>query len=356
MQPTHDALDVIVIGAGQAGLATAYHLRRRGVRFLVVDAAHELGGSWRTRWDSLRLFTPAQYDGLPGMPFPAPADTHPTKDQVADYLAAYAARFELPVLLDCWVRRLERVDSRYLVHTSQGTLTAHQVVVATGPFQTPIVPGLASGLGTDVVQLHSASYRNPAQVPAGPVVVVGAGNSGRQIALELAATHPVTLAAGAESLELPQRLVGRDLFWWLTRFGVITKTADSFLARRMRAKGDLVIGTPLSRLRQAGVTIRPRVRSTTPDAVVFEGGSVHRPAAVVWATGFRPDYSWIDVPGVTAGGQVVHDRGRTPAQGLFFIGLPWLHTRGSALLGFVGRDAEWLTTQLTAHTRRGVLS
>src|SRR6187200_677157 len=174
MQPTHDALDVIVIGAGQAGLATAYHLCRRGVRFLVVDAAHELGGSWRTRWDSLRLFTPAQYDGLPGMPFPAPADTHPTKDQVADYLATYAARFELPVLLDCWVRRLERADSRYLVHTSQGTLTAHQVVVATGPFQTPIVPGLASGLGTDVVQLHSASYRNPAQVPAGPVVVVGA--------------------------------------------------------------------------------------------------------------------------------------------------------------------------------------
>jgi len=353
MHRTHDALDVIVIGAGQAGLATAYHLRRRGLRFLVVDAAHELGGSWRTRWDSLRLFTPAQYDGLPGMPFPAPADTHPTKDQVADYLTVYAARFELPVLLDCWVRRLERVDSRYLVHTSQGTLTAHQVVVATGPFQTPIVPGLASGLGTDVVQLHSASYRNPAQIPAGPVVVVGAGNSGRQIALELAATHPVTLAVGTPSLELPQRLLGRDLFWWLTRFGVITKTADSFLARRMRARGDLVIGTRLTQLRQAGVTIRPRVRSTTPDAVVFEVGSVRRPAAVVWATGFRPDHSWIDVPGVIADGQVVHDRGRTQAPGLFFIGLPWLHTRGSALLGFVGHDAEWLTTHLTAHTRRG---
>jgi putative flavoprotein involved in K+ transport len=188
------------------------------------------------------------------------------------------------------------------------------------------------------------------------VVVVGAGNSGRQIALELAATHPVTLAVGTQSLELPQRLLGRDLFWWLTRFGVITKTADSFLARRMRARGDLVIGTRLTQLRQAGVTIRPRVRSTTPDAVVFEVGSVRRPAAVVWATGFRPDQSWIDVPGVLADGQVVHDRGRTRAPGLFFIGLPWLHTRGSALLGFVGHDAEWLTTHLTAHTRGGVLS
>jgi putative flavoprotein involved in K+ transport len=356
MHPTHDALDVIVIGAGQAGLATAYHLRRRGLRFLVVDAAQELGGSWRTRWDSLRLFTPAQYDGLPGMPFPAPADTHPTKDQVADYLAAYAGRFELPVLLDCRVRRLERVDSRYVVHTSQGTLTAHQVVVATGPFQTPVVPGVATGLGADVVQLHSASYRNPAQIPAGPVVVVGAGNSGRQIALELAATHPVTLAVGTESLELPQRLLGRDLFWWLTRFGVLTKTADSRLARRMRARGDLIIGTPLTQLRQAGVTIRPRVRTATPDAVLFEVGSVHRPAAVVWATGFRPDHSWIDVPGVIVDGEVVHDRGRSPAPGLFFIGLPWLHTRGSALLGFVGRDAEWLTTHLAAHTRREVPS
>ena len=358
MHPTHDALDVIVIGAGQAGLATAYHLRRRGLRFLLLDAGHELGHSWRTRWDSLRLFTPAQYDGLPGMPFPAPADTYPTKDEVADYLAAYAAEFELPVLLDCRVQRLEHADGRYLVHTSQGTLTAHQVVVATGPFQTPATPPLASGLSPDVVQLHSSAYRNPADIPAGPVVVVGAGNSGRQIALEFATTgvHQVTLATGAESLELPQRLLGRDLFWWLTRFGVIAKTADSRLARRMRAKGDLVIGTSMAQLRAAGVSIRPRVRAASGDSVQFEDGSVQRPAAVVWATGFRPDYSWIDVPDVLVDGQVVHDRGRTPAPGLFFIGLPWQHTRGSALLGFVGYDAEWLSTQLTAHTRKEVLS
>ncbi|HEU4842411.1 MAG TPA: NAD(P)-binding domain-containing protein, partial [Ilumatobacteraceae bacterium] len=193
--------DVIAIGAGQAGLALGHHLARRGADFVLLEGTSEIGHSWRSRWDSLRLFSPAEYDGLPGMPFPAPADTYPTKDEVADYLAAYATRFELPVLLDCRVQRLEHADGRYLVHTSQGTLTAHQVVVATGPFQTPATPGLASGLDPDVVQLHSSAYRNPADIPAGPVVVVGAGNSGRQIALELATTgvHQVTLATGTES-------------------------------------------------------------------------------------------------------------------------------------------------------------
>jgi putative flavoprotein involved in K+ transport len=353
MYSTDDALDVLVIGAGQAGLATAYHLRRRGLRFLVVDAGQEIGQAWRTRWDSLRLFTPAQYDALPGMAFPAPADTHPTKDEVADYLAAYAGRFELPVLLDCRVERLERVDGRYVVHTSQGPLSAHQVVVATGPFQKPVVPGVAAGLGPDVVQLHSAAYRNPGDVPAGrPVVVVGAGNSGRQIALELAATHQVTLAVGAEPLELPQRLLGRDLFWWLTRLGVITKTSDSLLARRMRDRGDLVIGTPRRRLREAGVTVRPRLVATSSDSIEFEDGSRQRPGAVVWATGFRPDYAWIDVPGVVEDGRIVHERGLTAAPGLCFIGLPWQHTRGSALLGFVGQDAEWLVNRhITAPSR-----
>lgn len=360
MSPTPEVFDVIVIGAGQAGLATAYHLRQRGLRFLVVDAAPQLGHSWRSRWDSLRLFTPAQYDGLPGMPFPAPADTHPTKDEVADYLAGYAARFALPLMLDCRVDQLEHADGRYQLHTSRGLLEAHQVVVATGPFQTPHVPHLASALGDEVSQLHSSAYRRPDDVPAGPVLVVGAGNSGRQIALELATAHPgvrqVALATGAEPLELPQRVLGRDLFWWLTRLGVITRTPDSLLARRMRARGDLVIGTPLARLRIAGVTIHPRLHRLSADQAHFEDGSTHRPATVVWATGFRTDYSWITIPGVLLDGQVVHDRGRTRVPGLFFVGLPWQHTRGSSLLGFVQHDAEWVATHLTTSDRKEALS
>jgi putative flavoprotein involved in K+ transport len=335
---TDDTLDVIVIGAGQAGLATAYHLKQRGMRFLVVDAAPEIGHAWRSRWDSLRLFTAAQYDALPGMAFPAPADTYPTKDEAADYLVEYARRFDLPVLLNCAVQRLVWVrGGGFAVHTSQGRLMARQVVVATGPFQRPVVPALAQELGDDVVQIHSSDYRKPADAPSGPVTVVGAGNSGRQIALELAATHDVTLAAGTQSMELPQRLLGRDLFWWLTRLGVITKTDQSLLARRMRARGDLVIGTPMRDLRRAGVTIRPRLTSAN---------SIPADSTVIWATGFARDYSWIDVPGIVDNGQVLHHRGLTEVPGLSFIGLPWQHTRGSALLGFVQHDAAWLVDRI----------
>ncbi len=181
-------LDVVVVGAGQAGLATAYHLSRQGAQFLVVDAGDDIGRAWRSRWDSLRLFTPAEYDGLPGMPFPAPRGDYPTKDMVADYLREYADRFALPVRLGCAVSRVEQVPAGFVVHTSHGTLATRQVVIATGPFQVPVVPRLAANLSKDVAQMHSADYQRPDDIPAGTVVVVGAGNSGRQIAEELAAT------------------------------------------------------------------------------------------------------------------------------------------------------------------------
>jgi putative flavoprotein involved in K+ transport len=342
----NDSLDVIVVGAGQAGLSLAWHLKRQRRRFVVIDAAQELGHAWRSRWDSLRLFTPTQYDALPGMDFPGPADTYPTKDQVADYLTAYAARFELPVLLNTAATRLEQTADGFAVHTTQGTLRARQVVVATGPFQTPVIPGVAGDLDRDVVQLHSADYRNPGQLPPGPVLVVGAGNSGLQIADELAGSRPVTLAVGATSPQLPQRILGRDLFWWLTRLGVLDKTADSRLARRVRARGDLVIGSSVKALRGRGVAVGPRVVSCSAEGVTFADGLRLSPRSVIWATGFRSDYSWIEVPGVLDGGMPVHRRGVTDVPGLFFLGLPWQHTRGSALLGFIKHDAAFVAGQL----------
>ena len=341
--------DVIVVGGGQAGLAVAYYLARQEADFVVLDAAAETGESWRTRWDSLRLFTPAEYDGLPGMQFPAADGDYPSKDMVADYLHNYAAHFALPVRLRCAVTRIEQVAGGFVVHTSQGSFSTRQVVVATGPFHEPVVPRLAAGLSDDVVQLHSAEYRRPSDIPAGPVVVVGAGNSGRQIAEELAETHEVILAVGTAQSQLPQRFLGRDLFWWLTRLGLMDKTIQSRLARRMRERGDLVIGTPLKRLQAAGVQIRPRVTSMTGDEVGFQAGPSARATAVVWATGFSADYSWVDVPDAFDDqGRPRHERGITPPQGLAFVGLPWQHTRGSALLGFVRSDAAWVAGQLEA--------
>ena len=351
--PADDSLDVMVIGAGQAGLALGWHLAQQSYRFLLVDAAPELGHTWRSRWDSLRLFTPAQYDALPGMPFPAPVDTYPTKDQVADYLAAYAARFQLPVLPNTAVTRLHRSAQRFTVDTTQGTLRARQVVVATGPFQRPVITPAAAGLGDAVVQLHSADYRNPDQIPEGPVLVVGAGNSGLQIAEELSERHAVSLAVGAQPPQLPQRLLGRDLFWWMTRLGVLGKTADSRLAKRVRARGDLVIGSSCKALARRGVTLRPRLTSASTGGVTFADGSCLTPRTVIWATGFRSDYSWIDVPGVCSDGQVSHRRGVTEVPGLYFLGLPWQHTRGSALLGFVKDDAAWLAAEVLRHQEAG---
>ena len=339
--------DVIVVGGGQAGLAVAYHLSRQEADFLVVDAGAGIGESWRTRWDSLRLFTPAQYDGLPGMQFPAADGDYPSKDMVADYLRDYAARFALPVRLRCAVTRVEQVADGFVIHTSQGPLSTRQVVIATGPFQKPVVPRMVASLSGHVVQLHSAEYRRPGDLPTGPVVVVGAGNSGRQIAEELASTHDVSLAVGTAPPQLPQRFLGRDLFWWLTRLGLMKKTAESRLARRMRARGDLVIGSSLRRLRRAGVQLRPRVVSITGNHVSFQDGTSVRASAVVWATGFRADYSWVDLPeAFDEQGRPLHERGITAVPGLAFVGLPWQHTRGSALLGFVQSDAAWVAGQL----------
>jgi len=346
--PDQGRLDVVVVGAGQAGLAIAWHLVRLGLRFLVLEAAAELGHSWRSRWDSLTLFTPGQYDGLPGMPFPAAADTYPTKEPVANYLRAYADAFRLPVRLNARVTSLSRNADGFQVRTTDQTFTARQVVVATGPFQVPFIPPAAGGLDSTVTQIHSADYRNPQALPDGPVLVVGGGNSGLQIAEELSASRAVDVSVGTNPPILPQRLLGRDLFWWLTRLGLMRVPAESRLGRRVQARGEFVIGTSRRRLKRAGVTFRPRLVGADGRTVRFADGSTLDVGVVLWATGYRSDYSWISIPGVVRNGRVAHRRGVTDVPGLYFLGLSWQHTRGSALLGFLDDDASHIADRVAA--------
>jgi putative flavoprotein involved in K+ transport len=341
-------LDVVVVGGSQAGLAMAWHLAQQGLRFVVLEAGPEVGHTWRSRWDSLKLFTPAQYDALPGMAFPAPADTYPTKDPVADYLQAYVAAFDLPVRLNAEVTGLTRTDEGFEVQTADQTYRARQVVVATGPFQVPFIPPMAARLDPSVTQVHSADYRNPQALPDGPVLVVGGGNSGFQIAEELAATRTVDLSIATRYPMLPQRLGGRDLFWWLTRLGLLKVTVTSRPGRRM-SRRDFVIGTNRRRLERAGVRFRPRLVDAEGRTVRFADHSLLEDVGVVvWATGYRPDYAWIQIPGVVREGQVVHRRGVTEVPGLYFLGLSWQHTRGSALLGFVNDDATYLADRVAS--------
>ena len=349
-----EVLDAVVIGGSQAGLATAWHLAQHHLRFVVLDAAPELGDNWRSRWDSLTLFTPAQYDSLPGMPFPAPPDTYPGKDAVAGYLKAYAAAFKLPVRMNARVTALSRTAEGFEARTDGGVFRSRQVVLATGPFQVPYLPPVAQRLDDQVTQLHSAGYRNPQTLPPGPVLVVGGGNSGFQIAEELAATRSVDLSIATRAPVLPQRLGGKDLFWWLTRLGLMRVTSGSRLGRRMSSR-EFIIGGSRRRLQAARVGFRPGVAAAGGRTVRFADGSSLDVEVVIWATGYRSDYSWIQIPGVARDGTAIHRRGVTDVPGLYFVGLPWQHTRGSALLGFVDGDAAYLAGRIATRHQIGDL-
>jgi putative flavoprotein involved in K+ transport len=339
-------LDVVVVGGGQAGLAVGYFLAKQGRNFTILEAASEPGAAWRARWDSLKLFTSARYDALPGLDFPGDSDRYPTRDEVAAYLEDYARRFELPVELDSRVRSIRRSDGTYIVRLDDRSYEAGQVVVATGPFQVPFVPPIAEGLEQSVVQMHSAAYRSPQSVPDGRIVVVGGGNTGYQIAEELSGSREVHLSIGSRQMPLPQRVLGRDLFWYLDKAGLIRKPTTSRIGRRMQQREDTLIGSRPRALRRLSVQLHGRAVDAAGSTLSFSDGAKLDVDGVIWATGFQVDHSWIDVPVFDEGGRVVHERGVTTSPGLYFLGLLWQHTRGSALLGWVKDDAEYLAQEI----------
>jgi putative flavoprotein involved in K+ transport len=346
---THSAdHEVVVIGAGQAGLAMGYYLARQGRRFTILERGDSLAPAWRERWDSLTLFTPRRYSGLPELPFSGDPDGYPTRDDVIAYLERYAEAFELPVELNSDVLRLSSEGGRFVLDVDGRSITADQVVVATGPFQTPYVPELGKDLDPDVWQAHSTGYRRPSDVPEGTVLVVGGGNTGFQITKELTATHKVFLSIGSRQKPLPQRLAGRDLFWWLTKTRLIGKTVESRLGRRLKDRDTLIGSSPRELTRRYGVELTPRVTAASGRTVRFEDGDELEVEAVIWATGYRPDYGWIDLPVLDSNGRLRHRRGVTDVPGLCFLGLTWQHTRGSALIGWVKDDAQFIADRIAA--------
>ena len=345
-----NSVEVAVVGAGQAGLALGYFLKQQGRRFVILERAGEVAPAWRERWESLTLFTPRRYSALPGLPFPGDPDGYPARDEVVAYLERDAQAFELPIELD---REVTRLDDGFRLELAGGrTLGARQVVVATGPFQSPHVPAASERL--DVFQAHAVGYRRPGDVPAGDVLVVGGGNTGFQIAKELSATHEVVLSIGSSQKPLPQRILGRDLFWWLTKARILNTTVESRLGRKLSTRDTLIGSSPRELERRHGVRLQPRLVDAEGRRVRFEDGSELEVDAVVWATGYRPDYSWIDLPVFGDDGRLRHRRGVTDVSGLYFLGLTWQHTRGSALIGWVKEDAQFIAeriAELAASTR-----
>ncbi|MGB8381628.1 MAG: NAD(P)/FAD-dependent oxidoreductase [Dermatophilaceae bacterium] len=334
-----------MVGGGQAGLAIGFFLSRQGRRFLILEAADSVGAAWRDRWDSLALFTPRRYDALSELSFPGDPDGYPTRDEVVSYLRGYAETYKLPLVLNSAVSSLTQIDDGFQLECSDRRVRADQVVVATGPFQRPMTPALAGQLAPEVFQMHSTGYRQPQDIPAGTVLVVGGGNTGFQIAAELTGTHAVHLSVGSRQTPLPQKVWQRDLFWWLTKTGLLNMTVDSRLGRRL-SQQETLIGSSPKQLRRLGVDLHPRAVSVSDTTVSFADSTQLRVDAVVWATGYQPDYSWIETPVLDAGGRVHHHRGVTNLPGLYFLGLSWQHTRGSALLGWVKDDAEYIATQI----------
>ncbi len=356
-----ERFETIVIGGGQAGLTVGYELQRAGRPFMIIDANERVGDAWRKRYDSLRLFTPARYSGLRGWRFPAAGSATATKDEMADYLESYAVHFSLPVRHGIRAEGLAREQDGYVVTAGDRRFESDNVVVASGAHQAPRVPTFARDLDPAIVQAHSSSYRNPSELRDGGVLVVGAGNSGADIAMELVAEHPTWLS-GPDRGHVPVDIdtgVARHLVFPIVRFiGVHVQTRRTPFGRKAIAKaagrGDPLVRVKPKDLVAAGVQRVPKTVGALDGAPVLENGQVLGVTNVVWCTGFRHDLSWIDVPIFGEDGAPVHERGVVMSEpGLYFVGLPFQFSAASDVLPGVGRDAAYVVKQLTRRMAPG---
>jgi putative flavoprotein involved in K+ transport len=346
-------LDTMIIGGGQAGLAMGYYLGKQQRKFLILDENARTGDAWRQRWDSLRVFTPAKYDGLPGAAFPADPLSFPPKDELADYLERYAEQFELPVQHGTRVERLWREGDLYIAASNGHRWEARNVVVATGAERSPKVPEFASRLDPSIVQLHSSDYRNPGQLKDGPVLVVGVGNSGAEIGIEVCRTHP-TLVAGKPGGELPVkhgRAAARFVLPLVRFAGLHVLNVGTPIGRKaipgLKAHGAPLIRTKTKDLAAAGARLVPRVAEVDNGLPVLADGTRLEVSNVIWCTGFRDEFSWMDPALLDDGALPRQYRGvALDSPGLFFLGQDFMYAVASATLPGECRDARYLAGKI----------
>src|SRR5918994_3371260 len=348
-----EQIETVIVGGGQAGLALGYHLAKRDQSFVILDANERTGDAWRKRWDSLRLFPPARYNGLTGWRFPAPAVSFPTKDEMADYLESYVALFDLPVRTGVEVNGLFRKGDRLIITSGDRRFEAHHVVVATGANQVPKVPAFADELFSSIVELHSSQYHRPSQLQEGAVLVVGAGNSGAEIAFEVSRLHP-TFLSGRPSGEIPVRhgpAMARFFFPVIRFVGHHVLTLRTPIGRKAQPRfishSAPLIRVKLKDLAAAGVEQVPRTVGMEDGRPALEDGRVLDVSSVIWCTGFREEFPWIDLPIFDENERPLHERGVVVAEpGLYFVGMPFQYAATSDVLPGVGRDAEYIAKHI----------
>lgn len=341
--------DILIIGAGQAGLAMAYHLKQTPLRFHMVDGNDRVGDSWRKRYDSLTLFTPRSLSELPGLALAGDPGGYASRDELADYLESYAVHFQFPIELNTRIKRLERMNGHFCASRFNGQeIEAKAVVMANGGFQKPVVPSISEGLSNEVCQFSTADYRNPVQIPAGNVVVVGDGATGRDIASELIETHLVYLATGRPRRLMPERILGISMWKWLGILGLLTAPVESYLGRKMRDMDSFPNrDRDLATLRRKGIQIMPKLTQANGNSVTFQNGASTSINSVIWAAGYKDDSEWVHIPEVKdAQGNFVHRKGIAPVRNLYFIGRPWQITTGSARIYGVDKDAELIASEI----------
>ncbi len=345
--------EIVIIGGSQSGLAMGYCLAKQGTDFVILEAGRRIGDQWRKRYDSLELFTPARFSRLPGQTFPGDQNRHPTKDEMGDYLKSYAAEFGLPVRLNTLVEKLAWDGAQYEITAGDRSFKANQVVVATGAERTPYVPSFAAELAPSIHQIHSSEYRNPTQLPNGDALVVGAGNSGAEIALELAVSRRVFLSGKPPGMlpTPPHPALAGIVFFALHRVISRGNPIGRKLIRKLGSKGTPVEGITERDFTNAGIERLPRTVGTNQGKPRFADGASLDISVVIWATGFGLDFRWIDFPVFNLDGTPVHSRGVVKSQpGLYFLGLPFQYAASSALIPGVGRDAGYLAQRIAQHS------